>query len=418
MGKELLSIALRNITRNRRRTALNMIALTVGMTIMIAALGWVRGYFTTLYDGMITLDTGHVQVLHRDYLAEARRMPLDLLVEDYAATRATLLEFDRVNRASGRVEYELELGNGREYMPMRGRAIDPRYESEITTIESFITSGRYLAASDTASDAEAGVVIGRPAAERLGVAPGDTVFLRVRDRYGAPNTTTLEVTGVFSTGYPLFDRHLVFTDLRRTAEFLRLGDAVTHIVLGLRGRSDPERVATALNSILPDSLTAYRWQRFARTMIAAVEADIGAFVILMGILFFLVLLGILNSMSMAVRERGREIGTMRAIGLKRRQLRRLIIAESIAIALLSAIAACILGGAFAAYVQFVGFDVAGMMPADLPIPFGERFYGDTRAIDFLATSALGVVTAVLGSLGPARRAARLAIVDTMRIGGV
>ncbi|TVR56837.1 MAG: ABC transporter permease [Spirochaetaceae bacterium] len=414
MDKELLGIALRNITRNRRRTALNMIALTVGMTIMIAALGWVRGYFTTLYDGMITLDTGHVQVLHRDYLAEARRMPLDLLVENYTATRATLLESAGVDRASGRVEYELELGNGREYMPMRGRAIDPRYEREITTIENFIVSGRYLAASD----AEPGVVIGRPAAELLGVAPGDTVFLRVRDRYGAPNTTTLKVVGLFNTGYPLFDRHLVITDLRQSTEFLRLGDAVTHIVLGLRGRSDPERVATALNAVLPDSLTAYRWQRFARTMIAVVEADIGAFVILMGILFFLVLLGILNSMSMAVRERGREIGTMRAIGLKRRQLRRLIIAESIAIALLSAMLACVFGGAFAAYVQFIGFDVAGMMPADLPIPFGERFFGDTRAIDFIATAALGVVTAVLGSLGPARRAARLAIVDTMRIGGV
>ena len=414
MDKELLAIALRNITRNRRRTALNMIALTVGMTIMIAAMGWVRGYFTTLYDGMITLDTGHVQVLHRDYLAEARRMPLDLLVEDYAATRATLLESDRVARASGRIEYELELGNGREYMPMRGRAIDPLHEREITTIENFIVSGRYLAESAGG----AGVVIGRPAAELLGVAPGDTVFLRVRDRFGAPNTTTLEVTGVFNTGYPLFDRHVVFTDLRQTAEFLRVGDAVTHIVLGLGGRPDPERVATALNATLPDSLTAYRWQRFARTMIAAVEADIGAFVILMAILFFLVLLGILNSMSMAVRERGREIGTMRAIGLKRRQLRRLIIAESIAIALLSAIAACVIGGAFAAYVQFVGFDVAGMMPADLPIPFGDRFYGDTRAVDFIATGALGIATAVLGSLGPARRAARLAIVDTMRIGGV
>ena len=421
MGNELLAIAARNISRNKRRTVLNMIALTIGMSIMIVSLGWVRGYFTTLYDAMIELDTGHVQILHREYLDEARRVPLDLLVEGYGELRASLLEVDGVEHVGARVEFELEMGNGREFMPMRGRAVEPGREREITTIERFIVGGRYLGGSEgnpVEADGGARVVIGRDAADMLGVGPGDTVLLRVRDRHGAPNTASAEVAGVFSTGYPLFDRRLVLTELSYADWLLRLESGVTHVVLGLRDARHPGRVAEALNAILPDRLEAHRWQRFARTMVAAVEADIGAFAILMAVLFMLILLGILNSMSMAVRERGREIGTMRAIGLKRHQLRALLMSESAAIALLSAAVAWVFGGAFAAYVQFVGFDLAGMMPQDLPIPFGDRFYGDTRAIDFVASTALGVVTAVLGSLGPARRAARLAIVDTMRSGSV
>ncbi len=145
MTKELLGIALRNITRNRRRTILNVIALTVGMTIMIIALGWIRGYFTTLYQGMITLDTGEVQVLHRSYLAEQRRTPLDLLVDGELAQRLAeeqlpeqLSKFSAVTR---RIEYEAELGNGREYMPMRGRGVDPGLEPEITTIQESIVAG-------------------------------------------------------------------------------------------------------------------------------------------------------------------------------------------------------------------------------------------------------------------------------------
>ena len=418
MSKELLGVALRNTARNRRRTVLNMIALTIGISIMIASIGWARGYFTTLYDGMVTLDTGQVQIVHREYLAEERRLPLDLSIAGYREQRLRLLEAPEVNRVAGRIIYELELGNGREYMPMRGRAVDPQYEQEITTIQRFIVSGAYLDHGVGRENDVPGVLIGETAADLLEVGVGDTVFLRVRDRFGAPNTTTKRVTGVFRTGYPLFDRYLVMSELEATAGFLRMGDEITHLVLGLERRSDPKRTAAAIADRLPGEATAYPWQRFAETMIAAVEADIGAFVLLIGIVFLLILLGILNSMSMAVRERGREIGTMRAIGLKKSQLKALLIWESSGIAVLSAVAAFVLGGAFAAYVQFIGFDLAGFMPDDLPIPFGDRFFGDYRLVDFLGSAALGVVTAILGSLGPARRAARMAIVDTMRSGAL
>ncbi|MFW5800649.1 MAG: ABC transporter permease [Spirochaeta sp.] len=410
MIKEIFGIAGRNILRNRRRTILNMIALIVGMSIMIASIGWVRGYFTTLYNGMIRLDTGHIQVVHQDYLDEERRLPLDLLVEDYHSIRSRLAENDFVQTASGRIQFELELGNGREYMPMRGRAVDPQYETAVTDIQKYLVDGEYLGSGN-----DAGVMLGSDAADLLDVEVGDAVYVRVRDRFGAPNTAVLNLTGIFSTGYPLFDRYTAVSELAWTADFLRLSDAVTHIVIRLEHGS-PESAVESLQDDLPGQMQAYPWRRFAQTMIALVEADIGSFVILMGILFLLILLGILNSMSMAVRERGREIGTMRAIGLKRRNLHQMLLAESVVIGVISAAAAAVIGGGFAAYVQFVGFDVAQFMPPDLPVPFGDRFYGDYRLSDFLVSAAVGIGSAMLGTLLPARRAVRLNIVDTMRSG--
>lgn len=412
MNKHLLPMAWRNITRNRRRSMLNIIALSIGMTIMIIALGWIRGYFTTLYTGMMEFDTGQVQITHRSYMDESRRSPLDLLISDYPVLREQLLQHTEVTAVSGRISYELEIGNGQVYIPMQGRAIDPQHETEITTIHRHIDSGRFL------QPGAEEIVLGHTAAKLLKLSPGDTVYLRTRDRFDAPNTAAFRLAGIFRLGYPLFDRYVVFSDLEQTSQLLRTGSGTTHAVLTLQRSSDPQSFARRVQEELPDEVTAYPWQRFAQTMIAAVEADMGAFILLIGILFLLILLGILNSMSMTVRERGREIGTMRAIGLKRRQLQQLLISESALLALIAAAIAVVCGGLLAAYIQRVGFDVAAMMPADMPIPFGERFYGDYRFTDFAASTLIGIITAVFGSLLPAHRAIRIEIVDTMRLGSI
>ncbi len=410
---ELLKAAWKNIRRNRRRSLLNIIALAVGMAVMLAALGWVRGYFTTLYQGMMRFDTGQAQILHEDYLAEKRRLPLDLTVGPYADFRRGAAAMEGVAAAAGRINYKLDLGNGRQTMPMTGRGIDPVHEQQITTLDEHLIEGRYL----------------RPGEE--GVLLGNTVYLRVRDRFSAPNVVAYPVVGLFEMGYPLMDKGLVFTDVLRTADFLRTGDGVSRLVLRLEEGRDPgswvsrvwprERgrlIEAGVPEEAVERTSAYPWQEFAQTMIAAVKADSGSFAVLMVILFLLILLGILNSMSMSVQERGQEIGTLRAIGMKKGQLSFMLMAESLFLALAAFVFSALIGGAMAAYVQYVGLDISGYMPQDMPIPFGERFYGDYRAVDFVLSGLLGMITAVLGSLLPVRRAARMEIVETMRMSHV
>ena len=77
---KLLRIAVRNIRRNRRRTILNVIALAVGLGIALIAFGWINGYQVYIYGTLQDIETGHVQILNREYLDEAVRLPLDLNV--------------------------------------------------------------------------------------------------------------------------------------------------------------------------------------------------------------------------------------------------------------------------------------------------------------------------------------------------
>jgi ABC-type lipoprotein release transport system permease subunit len=409
---ELFITAWRNISRNRRRTALNIISLTVGIAILIITVGWIRGYFTSLYRGMREFDTGDLQVLNESWLEKEQMLPLDLLVEDYREIADMAESLPWVGQAAGRIDFSLRVGNGRDSMPVMGRAVDPEAEAEITVVARYVENGSWLEQEDE------GVVLGEGVARKLGVAVGDTVYLRVHDRYSAPNLLAVPVRGLFRLGYPLMDESLIICSLSAAEDFLRTDGGVTRLVIATDGTISPEKAAAELNLLLPPSLQAYGWKRFAETMVAAVRADSGGFFLLMAILTLLIFLNILNSMSMTVRERGREIGTMRAIGMRRDELKKLLFFESLTLALMAAFFGLIISGAAAFYLQRYGIDFTAAMPEDMPIPFGERFYADYRWYDFAGGVLFACFTALAGTLAPAARAAKMSVVQTMRTGNL
>ena len=409
---ELLRTAIRNVFRNRRRSVLNIIALTVGISIMFIATGWIRGYFTVLYDGIINAETGHIQLVHHRYIDESRRLPLDLNVGNYTTLREELETMDRIKAATGRINFTMKLSNGRDFIHMMGRAIHPRHEQEVTVVSDHIVEGSYLTEQE-------GVLVGAPVAEKLEIGPGDTIFITARDRYGVENFIDAPVAGLYELGYPAADNHIVFMDLETARFLLSMENEVTKVVVKLEEGYAPADVLPAIMNRIEKSgenkeVAAFPWQKFAQTLVSAVKADMNGFIIMLIIIYLLILLGILNSMSMSVYERVREIGTLRAIGMKRRALFRMFILESFAIAIIASIAAFILGGAIALYIGTVGFDFAQYVPADMPIPFGNRFTADFRWYDFVFGIGIGTVTAVLGGLLPARRAARYPIAEAMK----
>lgn len=405
---DLFIIAWKNIFRNKRRSVLTIISLVVGIVILTLALGWIRGYFTTLYGGIIRFDTGHIQILRNDYMKERQKLPLDLSVNSYEELRHDLSTLDGVAAVAGRIDTTARLGDGRRTLPLRLRAVDPGPESAITVIDEHIISGDYLETGDT------GVVIGSGIAEKLGLEAGDSVYLRVRDRYDAPNLVAVPVRGIFRLGYPLMDEGMAFCSLNAAFDFLRMEGMVSRLVLMIEEDASLAKLLSELSAQLPKDLSAHSWRSFAQSLVKAVQADSISFTLFMLILALMIFLNILNTMSMTVRERGREIGTLRAIGMKRSQLKHLLYAESSIVALIASLIAIFIAAGLAWYLQYVGIDFSSSLPEDLPIPFGERFRADYRVWDFLAGIIFSTLTSFVGTILPARRAARQSVVETIR----
>jgi ABC-type lipoprotein release transport system permease subunit len=408
----LIYVAWRNVFRNKRRTILNVIAVSIGIIMVIIGLGWMRGYQTGIFNSMINFETGHIQVLNKDYLAQERRLPLDRNVERAAELRARLLVDPRIEAVAPRINFTMKVGFRGKSRALLGRAIDPLPESRVTVLHTLIVSGNYL-------DRSPGVLIGRPLAEKYGLKAGDSVTISAETKYSSAenaqeNFEYVKVAGIFYYGYPAIDENVVYIDFDTASRFLLMNDEATKLVIRCRPGVDPASVLPDVQARLAGTAyRAYPWERFAQVVVSAVAADGSSFGFIFLIIYILIVIGIRNSMSMSVEERVAEVGTLRAIGAKKRTVMFMFLAESIFISGIGIAVSLLVGGAVAWVLQNVGFDFGSFLPAEIPIPFGSRFTADFRAYDFLLAVLFGCLTAVLSGLAPARRAARLVIARAM-----
>mgnify|MGYP001272468320 CR=1 FL=1 len=421
---ELAALAWRNVWRNRRRTTLNVMALSVGMGILVVSLGWIGGYHTYIYDTLKDFQTGELQVMNREWYAERTRLPVDLLVNDYESVRQSIAAVDGVRTAvdgtaavTGRVEFSARISTGRRSWRSAVTAIDPRFEPSVGVLGRYVTDGRRPA--DLAGTDDRGIWIGRPLAEKAGVSVGDSLFLRAVNRHGVENLYDARVVGIFEYGYPALDEQMIYVDLSTATELLDLDGAVTHVVVrlddGTSVTTGLERVRGAVASTADAGTLEVRpWQDFARTAVSAVESDTHSFILMMIVMYLLIVLGILNSMSMSVHERTREIGTIRAIGMRGRSLLAMFALESVWQAAIATVVALVVTVPIALWLALGGVDIASSMPDTMPIPFGERFRADFAVWHYLFTAASGLLTALLGAIIPARRAAKLTVAEAMR----
>ncbi len=328
----LFTMGLRNITRNPRRSALNIIALGLGVAVMIIGLGWIRGYSTTIYEGVKKLETGDLQVLRRGYLDQERRLPLDLSIPDAAAVAERIAGEPFVMAVAPRVDFSATVGSAAGSVRVLGRAVDPAAEARVTTTPLFVRQGAWIPSGGQ------GLLIGEPLARKLGVKVGQLVALSAIDRYSVENFVELPVSGIFRFGLTSLDENLILVDLATARQLLGIPGAATRLVVRLKaGVSESSALASVSGLLRGTGDTAYPWRRFAPVIVSATSADAGGFWIIFVVIFLLVVIGIVNSMSMAVHERTREIGTLRAIGIRRSQLSLLFLAEAASIALAAAV---------------------------------------------------------------------------------
>jgi putative ABC transport system permease protein len=225
--------------------------------------------------------------------------------------------------------------------------------------------------------------------------------------------------GTYSLGYPALDENLFFIDLASAQELLRMSGEASRLVVSFNGSVSVPDGVERLEGLLADmdrsgpELAAYQWRAFVKVVVQAVEADTAGFSVIIVVLYLLIIVGILNSMSMAVQERTREVGTLRAIGMKRRQLRVLFLAEGVSVAIIGAAAGSLLAGVSAIHLGGIGFDLSVLAGTGLPIPFGERFTADFRVVDFLLAAGVAILSATAGTLLPVRRASHLRIADAL-----
>jgi putative ABC transport system permease protein len=232
------------------------------------------------------------------------------------------------------------------------------------------------------------VLFSQAEADAQGVAVGDTV------RYAMPSgEQEYEVAGIYAENALLT---FPVTTTLGTLEDAGFENADNYLIVNLDQDADPavvqERAERATGDV--PTVTVKDQQGFAEEQRAGIDQLLTMIYALLGLALVIAVLGIVNTLALSVIERTREVGLLRAVGLSRAQLRRMVRLEAAAIAVLGAVLGIGMGLVFG--LALVG-SLADEGLAEVVVPGGQL------ALFVAAAAVLGVLAAVL----PARRAARL-----------
>lgn len=412
-----LRMAWRNVWRNPRRTWLTVGAIAFACLVLVFMLSFQLGSYATMIDTSVRIEAGHVQVQAEGY-HEDREMRL--VVRDPAAVGRLLERIPRVSAFTGRGEAFGVLSSEERTYGGLVVGIDPPREREVSSLESLVRRGEYLAADDPD-----GALVGELLARNLKIGPGDELTVLGQGRDGSVAATVLTVRGIFSSGIDAFDRSTVHMPLTTFQEVFAMEEAVHRVVVvgsDLWAVPEIERrleegLEAGLDGVEPPAqdppLVALDWNELMPGLLQSIQVDLVSGLIFYLVLILVVAFSIFNTFLMAFLERTREFGVMMAIGTSPGRLGRLLLLESLALTGLGVAFGIALGAAVTLYFQAHGIEVAGADQLLARFGITGKMYPRLSWVSALVGPALVLAITGLAALYPALKIRRLGPVEAM-----
>lgn len=402
----LLKLALRNILRQRRRSILTAISMAGGYVLCAWSFSMVDGSYTNVIEIFTGDETGHVQIHAGDYL---RRPKIHLTIDDPARV-ADLLDRDpEVTSGAPRVYAPALSYAGENHSPVQVVGIDPVAEANTSRLADKVDTGRWLTASID-EDGLAEALIGHGVATNLDISVGGEIILISEGADGSIANDLFRVVGIVGSRRSA-ERSKVYLPLGAAQSFLSLGNRIHEVAIMTRDIGNSREVAARLDAALP-ALNAVPWQVARETFYNSMQADRRGNAFTLGVVLFIVFIGVLNTVLMSVLERTREFGVLKAIGSRPTLIMGLIMLETSMLALGSLAIGVVI--ALPAILWFSTYGIALPEPVDMGgIEFG--FITGDLTFSVLATPMLIIfVYAIAVSILPGIRAARVLPTEAMR----
>ena len=404
---DLVSLSLRNIFRNRRRSAITVFSIVVGYSAMACFGGFIEFSFEGLRENTIRTQLGHMQIYAHGYSEKRVSDPESVLIDDPDQVMARIAELPGVAAVTPRLSFSGLGSTGSTTVNVAVVGVDPQGEEEFADFETLV-AGRPLESGDP----EAGL-IGEELRNGLGAEVGDWVTVLTTSFDGVINAIDFRVAGVVRTGSSEYDSVFVKVPIELAQRAKETGD-VERIVVLLNDTDDLPALQPRIEEMLSmfdDEFETRRWDDLAGFYEAVVALYTGIFTVFASIVGVVVMFSVANTMTMAVFERTGEIGALRAIGARRSTLIAMFLTEGLGVGLLGAGLGAVASWLIAGAVQAMG-GIAMPPPPGMSQGFQAYFSltGDVLRDAFAITVGATLVSAVY----PAYAASRIRIVEALQ----
>ncbi|MBA4142482.1 MAG: ABC transporter permease [Nitrosospira sp.] len=398
------NLALRNVVRQRRRSAITIGAVAFGIAALVLANGFIQWILLDFREATINSQLGHLQVVRPGYHAAGKADPFAFLLPETLPELEAAKGGQQIKAIIPRLSFSGLISHGETTLSFIGDGDDPEGQEAFTKALQ-ISVGRNLSVDDPL-----GIIVGEGLARSLGLDVGDRVVLMATTVSRRTNAVEVTIKGLFSTVSKSYDDIALRMPIDTTRRLLRTPGSHIWMVL-LNNTADTDIVLAKLRNKLPrGEFEIVPWHELAdfynKTVILFNKQIQGIKLIIAVI----ILLSISNTMTISVMERIGEIGTSMALGVSRTGIMRLFLGEGVLLGCLGSALGLLIGKLLATLVSSIGIP--------MPPPPGTS-HGYTAEIllswNIAAESfALVIATTLVASIYPAWRASRMQIVDSLR----
>jgi len=402
-----LFVAMRYLVARRKQAFVSVISfvsilgVTVGVTALLIALALMTGLQGELRDRIIGA-SAHIYVFK-----------LGKGIEDYDAEIRKLREFPHVTGAAPGVIGKALVTSSRDqqaFLTIKG--IDPKLEPTVTDIKNAMRSGNIdgIVARDDQMD---GIVLGKDAAESLGVSVGDVV--RVLSPEGTltpigvmPRSRSFRVVGTFSLGLYEFDSEYGFMSLP-VAERLTGQTHAGFIQLKLDDMFAARDVAAEITDKLGTEYVTQDWSDMNKPLFSALWLEKMAISITIGLIVMVAALNIIASLVLLVMEKSRDIAILKTMGSSAASIRRIFMLQGLIIGLIGTAAGAVLG-----WTAIFFLDRYKLI--HVPIDVYQISYVPFTLLprDFAIVMLAAIIVCFVATIYPSRQAAKLDPAQALR----
>uniref|UniRef100_A0A7V3ZYM7 ABC transporter permease n=1 Tax=candidate division WOR-3 bacterium TaxID=2052148 RepID=A0A7V3ZYM7_UNCW3 len=397
----MIKTAFRNLFRHKRRTLLTFSILSIAIMYYIVIQGMLDGFEIESTKNFINLETGHLKITSAEYNHET----FEGRMSNYINVENALRSLPFINGICPRLKIVGFIDNGIDEYPVIIVGIDPHKDTTVFELHKY-TNGLI---------SPSGLWIGSVIANRFNVKEGDILYLTFKGKRGTIVSKEFTIEGIIDAPSFIINNLQVFTHINSLNEIGEFEGEISEIFVKTDNFENSFNYKTEVEKILP-AYSVKTWQEEGKDFLSISEAKKFSQNIL---LFFIVLIGIIgtaNTLMIAVFERIREIGTLKAIGMKDNEVMKLFITEGVLIGIAGSLFGVLLGVIINSILVKYGIDWSPLLPKEMN--FGYRVSGvikNTWNLKSIWISLiLGPISTLIASYLPAKRAKSLLPAECLR----
>lgn len=323
--KILLTLAWRNIWRNKRRSIITISSVLFAVLCAVMFYAMEKGTYERMIDTMVRYSYGYVQI--QDVLYEDEPSMDNALLFDENVESALNDLSDRIELYVPRIQNFALVATDQQTRGVMIMGIDPERESRLNNLTDDLVMGEFLTLNDE------GVVIAEGLANILNVTVGDTITLLGQGFQGATAAGRFHIKGVVNLRLPEMSRNVIYMSLPTAQWFYMAEDRLTALIVMPKNPKRSAQIAAELNNRLdPEWYRALTWEELLADFLMLMKFDIAGTFVMLIILYIVISFGLYGTILTMMIERQREFGMLISLGMKRGKLAAICFIESVLIA--------------------------------------------------------------------------------------